>query len=196
MAASSFAPSSARARAPRPIAARPVVGCHQPLILWMPVVTAAVGSVVLVAVYFMILPPRHSAAAAPEDVQTAQLLDDHPRTTEVAPAAELIQCPPPPAAPTDLAPNAPALTDPAAPVVVQSVPATEDQPLPKAAEVDQSAFVTFTAPAPPRTPGCQQCGTAVDFYDSPAIANKNAIKDDKLVFVLHVAGNFEQPGFT
>jgi hypothetical protein len=67
---------------------------------------------------------------------------------------------------------------------------------PQLAEVAANPFLNLTVPAPARTPGCQQCGTAVDFYDSPAIANKNALKDDKLVFVLHVAGNFEEPGFT
>jgi hypothetical protein len=166
--------------------------------LWAPVVTAALGSVLLVAVFFMILPLRHSAAAAPDDVQTAQLMDDHSRT-EAAPGADLILCPPPPAATTDQTPNAPALPDPATPVAVRTVPAAEEATppeLPNVAEIEQNAFVTFAAPAPSRTPGCQQCGTAVDFYDSPAIANRNALKDDKLVFVLHVAGNFEEPGFT
>jgi hypothetical protein len=44
--------------------------------------------------------------------------------------------------------------------------------------------------------GCHRYRTAVNFYDSLAEATRNARTDNKLVFVLHVAGNFEEPGFT
>jgi hypothetical protein len=40
------------------------------------------------------------------------------------------------------------------------------------------------------------CGTAVAFLPSPKIAEEEAVKQHKLVFVLHVSGNFEDPGFT
>ena len=40
------------------------------------------------------------------------------------------------------------------------------------------------------------CGTAIDFYDNPSEAAKQAAKAQKLVFVLHVSGNFEDPRFT
>jgi hypothetical protein len=40
------------------------------------------------------------------------------------------------------------------------------------------------------------CGTSIDFYDSPKDAAKAALKEQKLVFVLHVSGNFEDPRFT
>lgn len=40
------------------------------------------------------------------------------------------------------------------------------------------------------------CGTFVDFFDTPKEAAKQALKDQKLVFVLHVSGNFEDPRFT
>jgi hypothetical protein len=39
-------------------------------------------------------------------------------------------------------------------------------------------------------------GTEVDFVDSPAEAAKQALKQEKLVFVLHVSGDFENPEFT
>lgn len=45
-------------------------------------------------------------------------------------------------------------------------------------------------------PSCGGHGTAVDFFDTPAQAVKQAKKDGKLVFVLHVSGNFEDPRFT
>ena len=39
-------------------------------------------------------------------------------------------------------------------------------------------------------------GTEVHFVDSPAEAARQATKQEKLVFVLHVSGNFETPDFT
>ena len=43
---------------------------------------------------------------------------------------------------------------------------------------------------------CGNFGTAVHFVDSPKLAAKQALKEEKLVFVLHVSGNFEDPRFT
>jgi hypothetical protein len=57
-------------------------------------------------------------------------------------------------------------------------------------------------PAPPKkvekTEGatCGAFGTTVEFADSPSEAAKQAKKEEKLVFVLHVSGNFEDPRFT
>jgi hypothetical protein len=45
-------------------------------------------------------------------------------------------------------------------------------------------------------PTCGNHGTSVDFLDSPQAAAKQAKKEQKLVFVLHVSGNFEDPRFT
>jgi len=39
-------------------------------------------------------------------------------------------------------------------------------------------------------------GTAVEFVDSPKEAAALARKQEKLVFVLHVSGHFEDPQFT
>jgi hypothetical protein len=43
---------------------------------------------------------------------------------------------------------------------------------------------------------CGAHGTTVEFFDTPNEAAKVAKKDQKLVFVLHVSGNFEDPRFT
>ena len=43
---------------------------------------------------------------------------------------------------------------------------------------------------------CGAHGTAIDFFDTPTLAAKQAKKDGKLVFVLHVSGHFEDPRFT
>ena len=45
-------------------------------------------------------------------------------------------------------------------------------------------------------PTCSAHGTTIDFLDTPAEAAKQAKKEGKLVFVLHVSGNFEDPRFT
>ena len=43
---------------------------------------------------------------------------------------------------------------------------------------------------------CGEYGTSVIFADSPAEASKLALKEEKLVFVLHVSGLFEDSDFT
>jgi len=39
-------------------------------------------------------------------------------------------------------------------------------------------------------------GTSVTFLKTPSEAAKQALKEEKLVFVLHVSGDFEEPDFT
>ena len=43
---------------------------------------------------------------------------------------------------------------------------------------------------------CGSYGTQIDFLTSPAEAAKLAKKEGKLVFILHVSGNFEDSKFT
>jgi hypothetical protein len=43
---------------------------------------------------------------------------------------------------------------------------------------------------------CGSFGTSTHFYDTPSEAARKAKKEEKLVFVLHVSGNFEDPRFT
>jgi hypothetical protein len=52
-------------------------------------------------------------------------------------------------------------------------------------------------PAPERAPAkCDRFGTAIDFVRSPALAFPQAAREQKLVMVLHLAGYFDDPGFT
>jgi len=44
--------------------------------------------------------------------------------------------------------------------------------------------------------GCGSFGTSVEFVETPREAAKLAKEKEKLVFVLHVSGNFEDPRFT
>jgi hypothetical protein len=39
-------------------------------------------------------------------------------------------------------------------------------------------------------------GTSITFEDTPSAAARKALKEQKLVLVLHVSGNFEDPRFT
>ena len=43
---------------------------------------------------------------------------------------------------------------------------------------------------------CGEFGTSVVFASSPAQAAKQALEEEKLVFVLHVSGLFEESNFT
>ena len=43
---------------------------------------------------------------------------------------------------------------------------------------------------------CSSFGTSVQFVSTPSKAAEIARKDQKLVFVLHVSGKFEDPRFT
>ncbi|MBL8799662.1 MAG: hypothetical protein JNM56_37615, partial [Planctomycetia bacterium] len=50
------------------------------------------------------------------------------------------------------------------------------------------------AAAPAAT--CGDYGTSIEFDDTPQDAAKRALKEEKLVLVLHVSGHFEDPGLT
>ncbi len=56
------------------------------------------------------------------------------------------------------------------------------------------ATALAVAPAAPAGEGCH--GTRIDFVDSPKEAAALAKAQQKLVFVLHVSGHFEDPGRT
>jgi hypothetical protein len=49
---------------------------------------------------------------------------------------------------------------------------------------------------PPKAAACGNHATAVEFVDSPREAAAQAKKEQKLVFVLHLSGIFEDPRFT
>jgi hypothetical protein len=49
---------------------------------------------------------------------------------------------------------------------------------------------------PAKEPACGEYGTSVHFEKTPSDAAKKALKEEKLVFVLHVSGDFENSDFT
>jgi hypothetical protein len=53
------------------------------------------------------------------------------------------------------------------------------------------------APAADKSaPTCGRFGTTVEFVATPSEAARQAQKEEKLVFVLHVSGLFEDPALT
>jgi len=65
-----------------------------------------------------------------------------------------------------------------------------------AAELEPSKTEPIATPKRLKQGPSNQCGTAIDFVRSQSIAFDRAAREQKLVMVLHVAGNFEDPGFT
>src|SRR5262249_33595545 len=53
-----------------------------------------------------------------------------------------------------------------------------------------------SSPLAKSAPSHGRYGTAVDFVDDPTEAAREALQQKKLLFVLHVAGNFEDDKFT
>jgi hypothetical protein len=197
MVVSSVVPISPQANCPVGRVVQATAG-RQPLLLWTPVVTAALGSLVLIAVFFMILPPRRALATGAVEVQAGEVTADIPAEEIPAPA----QVPSAPTAkladnlPTPTmakAPAAPALLDQESPAPLQCIVGRPGADQPE--QVDNNPFV-FLPETRTGKAACQQYGTHIDFYDTPTLAAAHALKEQKLLFVLHVAGNFEEPGFT
>ena len=57
-----------------------------------------------------------------------------------------------------------------------------------------AAVALLAVPVVRASEGCH--GTKIDFVDTPKEAAAQAKKEQKLVFVLHVSGHFEDPRFT
>ena len=49
---------------------------------------------------------------------------------------------------------------------------------------------------PVKEGSCGSFGTSIEFVSTPSQAGQQAKKEQKLVFVLHVSGHFEDPRFT
>ena len=71
-------------------------------------------------------------------------------------------------------------------------PPSADAPIVQA-PIAPAALAPLTAPAAPE---CQTFGTSVAFAAGPAAAAKRAARDGKLLFLLHVSGDFEDDAFT
>jgi len=70
---------------------------------------------------------------------------------------------------------------------LKATPAQPAEPVQAAAPVEKVKSEGAT---------CGSHGTQITFVDTPKEAAAQAKKEQKLVFVLHVSGNFEDPRFT
>ena len=192
-----------RRRAPAPQAGAPRRGRPavpprdarrgRPLIYWPPVVVAAVLSLLLIGGLLALARLRPAAAGGPAALAA-------PPAPAAGKSGEAPAMPPesnpPAAAPDPSPPPAPGAGD----RPTRRPPPVADTVLP----VDEP----FTlpphpgGPAPCPTAAAPKCaaphnyGTSVNFVDGPAEAAAQALRDNKLLFVLHVAGNFEDDKFT
>jgi hypothetical protein len=89
----------------------------------------------------------------------------------------------------------PVREDPPAPAGPAPVAAVQPEPAAVAALPGPKNDPPATA-AGPVTLASQTFGTAVDFLSNPADAARKADKTRKLLFVLHISGNFECDRFT
>jgi hypothetical protein len=69
-------------------------------------------------------------------------------------------------------------------------------PAPKGVQPAPAKPLPVKPPVKEKGETCGAFGTSVDFVDTPSEAARLAKKQEKLVFVLHVSGNFEDPRFT
>jgi hypothetical protein len=147
-----------------------------------PTLVAAVVVCLLAASGLLALDLHPGPSAAPAAKAAA------PAPVEVAVDASRVKAPetapdpaPPPAPPTAQPPE-------------KHPPAPDPAPAPIAASLPGPAGASCRAPA--GKSATETYGTSVNFMDDPVAAARVALKDRKLLFVLHVAGNFEDDRFT
>jgi hypothetical protein len=70
-------------------------------------------------------------------------------------------------------------------------PVPPDDPKAQAPSLPATEFTHSDEPA-----SCQNYGTQVAFVSNPAEAAQRALKEHKLLFLLHLSGNFEDAAFT
>jgi hypothetical protein len=73
---------------------------------------------------------------------------------------------------------------------------TRQESLPPPEKKAQKPKAVVAAATPPKPAPGGTCGTALDFVGNLDEATARAKQEHKLLFVLHVSGNFEEPGFT
>jgi len=83
-------------------------------------------------------------------------------------------------------------------LLINHIPQDEEAPppLPPPAPEPKSAKAPPAADAPPAQPAGETYGTQVLFFNNPALAEETAQREKKLLFVMHISGNFEDSCFT
>lgn len=113
-----------------------------------------------------------------------------------SPAVAEEEPPAPPPAPRPIA-TIPAVHRPERrEVAVNHIPQDEEAPPPLPAPELTCAPQPPVAAAQPATPAGETYGTQVLFLNNPAAAREAAQHEKKLLFVMHISGNFEDSCFT
>ncbi len=161
----------------------------RPLIMWWPVITTVIACLIF-AVGFVIV-ARHVSVVArakahkPKPVLTTTPAVFAERTnTGITVDAVVFATLPPQPRPFDGRPGTLTQID---------VPVSE--PL-DAGDKPTECKACAATRAQNSNPNGGRYGTQVDFIDDPTEAAKLALQQKKLLFVMHIAGNFEDNGFT
>ncbi len=160
------------------------------LVNWSAVVASvAVSFALLVSVVAWIVTHPHKAAAHAAPPALAILTS----------AAEDAPPPPPAVRPAPALEVVPAFHHPDRPeVLLNHVPLIEEAPplLPPPPEKEPVKERKVAAKAPPAAPAGETYGTQVLFLNNPQVAAEMARNEKKLLFVMHISGNFEDSCFT
>jgi hypothetical protein len=163
------------------------------MIYWPPVILTLVISGALLGLLMVVIHRSHASNRGAVAHETSFEADRSAAATSTAipfstPVVEVEQAPFAKPAPEPPAPS------PEPPPAHADHPGTG--PL-AAADPAPPARISSSAPAEPAACSVDhRYGTSVDFVDSPTEAGEQALKEKKLLFVLHVAGNFEKDQFT
>jgi hypothetical protein len=135
-------------------------------------------------------PPQASVAAARTE-------SEPPAIVRKLPSLPAEDAPTPPArrptvVPEDLvesdASAAPVRPEPSGTNVARPAQPARERPAPAVAGAEQGGACAVA--------GAGKYGTSVDFVADPAEAARRALKEKKLLFVMHISGNFEDDQFT
>lgn len=187
--------SSGEQQISRPVRAGWLPG-YWPVVAGSGIALLVVCACLALAVAFMPKTERTVLAKGPPIEPTIVMAATPVAATFPAAAPRPIpQAPPspePPPAPRNVLPPLPAVERPSIQPPVDKI--LEDiEPI----KVKAPPLALPAEPAELQTlPIVESFGTAVHFVRSPQVANRQAQAEDKLAFILHVSGNFEDPGFT
>jgi hypothetical protein len=189
---------------------------RQPMIFWTPIIATAVVSAFFIAGFLFVvrvLPvgthARNTrdgqkvaakAVSEPPVADTTLQAQFHPHLAQLTeppqPEFAAISLPTPTEPPSKSGSGEPASTVPDA-VPVDAVPVSVLHGAAGGPQTDCKACAGIgVAQTAPGTPAGGRYGTQVDFIDDPTEAANVAIKEKKLLLVLHIAGNFEDNAFT
>ncbi|HVS39954.1 MAG TPA: hypothetical protein VMS17_30630 [Gemmataceae bacterium] len=176
--------------------ATPILRPRQPLLYWRPVAWAAVAGLMLVGAVLLGLTmvPRRSAGSVHVALTKPPAPDPTTPPADATRSVHLLDLLPADPVPTaSHAAGVAPLADPSPNPPDASSRALEKHDPPP---VSRAPAAPSAAQTPPAAAMCQTFGTSVDFAVSPAAAEKQAAHDGKLVFLLHVSGDFEDDAFT